>query len=543
MRHAGAAVRINERAIQPHIGAVDTRTIRTTTIPSPRLARVAAPPPAARPAAVGGAHRARRPSRLIGTRADRLELALIAGDGLAVLFGFYFVIFSVAAIGPSSWKELMAQMIAVTTLGMVAIRSQKLWVSRLNSVRAIELSRITRAVGLMGLGTIVLDRGLHLYFHVVEIAIGCVSVWMVLVGWRSVYRAWIGAQRKAGHFARRVIIVGTDRRAMGLADLFATHREQGLHVVGMIGSAREARLAGRRDLWLGNYADAERVLARADVDGVVLCSSDISPALADKLRRDEVGRDRDLLLDPGLSGIDFRRVQPLPIAHEPLLYVSSPSLSPLQVGFKRAFDIAVAATLLFVLAPLMAAIAIAIKLTDRGPVLFRQQRVGRNGVEFEMLKFRSMSVDAEARLAALREAQNERSGPLFKLTADPRVTKVGRLIRAFSCDELPQLLNVLRGDMSLVGPRPALPSEVAEFPDELQARHLVRPGITGLWQVEARDNPSFEAYRRLDLFYVDNWSLLLDLIILLGTIDHVLVRPFINRARQVEAAPAEAAAA
>ena len=225
-------------------------------------------------------------------------------------------------------------------------------------------------------------------------------------------------------------------------------------------------------------------------------------------------------------------MQPLPIAHEPLLYVSSPSLSPVQVGFKRAFDIAVAAALLVALAPLLAAIAIAIKLTDHGPVLFRQKRVGRNGVEFEILKFRSMCVDAEARLAALRAGQNERSGPLFKLTVDPRVTKVGRLIRAFSFDELPQLLNVLRGDMSLVGPRPALPSEVAEFPDELQARHLVRPGITGLWQVEARDNPSFEAYRRLDLFYVDNWSLLLDLIILLGTIDHVLVRPFMNRTAQ-----------
>ena len=120
---------------------------------------------------------------------------------MAVLFGFYLVIFSVAAIGPSSWKELLAQAIAVTTLGMVAIRSQKLWVSRLNSVRAIELSRITRAVGLMGLGTIVLDRGLHLYFHVAEIAIACATVWIVLVGWRSIYRTWVGGQRKAGRFA------------------------------------------------------------------------------------------------------------------------------------------------------------------------------------------------------------------------------------------------------------------------------------------------------------------------------------------------------
>ncbi len=492
------------------------------------------PPPSAI-----AAHR-RRPSRLTGTRADRLDVILIAGDGLAVLFGFYMVIFSVAAIGPSSWRELVAQMIAVTTVGMVAIRSQKLWVSRLNSVRAIELSRITRAVGLMGLGTTALDRGLHMYFHVTEIAVACVVVWITLVSWRSVYRTWVGAQRKAGLYGRRVIIVGTDRRAMALADLFATHPEQGVHVVGMIGSAREARAAGRSALWLGNYGDAEHLLARARVDGVVLCSSDINPALLDVLLRNEQARDRDLLLDPGLSGIDFRRVQALPIAHEPMLYVSSPALSPLQVGFKRAFDIVVSAGLLVALSPLLVAIAVAIKLTDRGPVLFRQTRVGHHGVEFEILKFRSMCVDAEARLAALRADQNERSGPLFKLAADPRVTKVGRIIRAFSFDELPQLLNVVRGDMSLVGPRPALPAEVAEFPAELQARHLVRPGITGLWQVEARDNPSFAAYRRLDLFYVDNWSLLLDLIILLGTVDHVVLRPFLSRPERTGPSATEA---
>ena len=163
-------------------------------------------------------------------------------------------------------------------------------------------------------------------------------------------------------------------------------------------------------------------------------------------------------------------------------------------------------------------------------MLFRQRRVGRDGVEFQMLKFRSMCTDAEERLAALKLAGNDRTGPLFKLDGvDPRVTRIGRFLRASSLDELPQLLNVMRGDMSLVGPRPALASEVAEFPADLNARHRVRPGITGLWQVEARDNPSFEAYRRLDLFYVENWSLALDLVILLGTVEQVVARPFLGR--------------
>jgi exopolysaccharide biosynthesis polyprenyl glycosylphosphotransferase len=537
MRQADAAVREHQRTPmcehqRRRSGTPgDRRTIRTTKIPSPRNARAVdvAPPPAST------RMRRRRPSRLAGTRTDHLAVILIAGDAVAVLFGFYLVLFSVSSLGPSSWRELVAQLIAVTTVGMVAIRSQRLWVARLNSVRAIELLRLTRAVGLMGLGTIVLDRGLHLYFHVADIAVACVMAWIVLVGWRSVYRTWVGAQRTAGHYVRRVIVVGTDRRAMALTDIFATHPEQGIHVIGLIGSAREARDAGRRDLWLGNYADAPDVLAHARVDGVVLCSSDINPALLEVLLREEQARDRDLLLDPGVSGIDFRRVQPLPIAHEPLLFVAAPTLSPVQIWFKRAFDIVVATVLMVFLSPLLVAVAVAVKLTDRGPVLFRQVRVGRGGDEFAMLKFRSMRVSAEAELASLRVAHNERTGPLFKLAADPRVTRVGRLIRALSIDELPQLWNVVRGDMSLVGPRPALPTEVAEFPVELQARHAVRPGITGLWQVEAQDNPSFDAYRRLDLFYVDNWSLLLDLVILLGTIDRVLVRPLMRERTELAA--------
>ncbi|MGH9270373.1 MAG: sugar transferase, partial [Ilumatobacteraceae bacterium] len=413
----------------------------------------------------------------------------------------------------------------------LVMRSQDLWVDRIIAVRAIELSRLARAVILLGLATIVLDRAIKLYIHVEEIFIGCATVMLALVVWRSVYRTWLATQRRSGRFQRRMLIVGTDRRAVDLVRLFRTHPEAGVAVVGLIGSAREARMAGLSDLWLASYIDAGDVLTDADVEAVVLCSSDINPALLDVLIREERLRQRDLYLDPGMSGIDFRRVQALPIAHQPLLYVETPSLSRFELGAKRAFDVTVAAAMLVVLTPVMALVAALIKLEDGGPVLFRQQRVGRGGGEFGMLKFRSMCTDAESRLAAL-QASNERSGPLFKLDGcDPRVTRIGRFLRSTSLDELPQLFNVLRGDMSLVGPRPALASEVAEFPEELRARHQVRPGITGLWQVEARDNPSFDAYRRLDIFYVENWSLSLDLIILLGTVDQVLLRPLVTRRR------------
>ena len=532
MRHAGAAVRAEldgtRTGARSRPGAPASRSIKTTLIPVGRPA----PPPAVAARGAGP-----------GSGSAHIERVLVAGDALAVLFGFYVVMLCVAAIGPGSVRELVVHAGVVTAAGLLAIRSQQLWESRLNSVRAIELARITRAVVLMGLGVIVLDRAVKLYFHVEDIAVGCITVWLALVAWRSTYRTWLGAQRKAGRFRRRVLIVGTDHRAMTLVDLFATHPEAGVDVVGLVGSAREARAAGRSALWRANYGDADRVLATTAVDGVVLCSGDIDPALLDVLIRDEQSRDSDLYLDPGLWGIDFRRLQALPIAQQQLLYVQAPSLSRLQVGFKRAFDVAVAIVLLVVLAPLLLGIAAAIALTDRGPVLFRQRRVGRDGVEFEILKFRSMCVDAEDRLAALRAEHNERTGPLFKLDRDPRVTRVGHFIRAFSLDELPQLLNVVRGDMSLVGPRPALPAEVADFPVDLQARHQVRPGITGLWQVEARDNPSFDAYRRLDLFYVDNWSLLLDLIIVLGTAEQILVRPFIGRTALPADPPAPVGAA
>jgi exopolysaccharide biosynthesis polyprenyl glycosylphosphotransferase len=236
-------------------------------------------------------------------------------------------------------------------------------------------------------------------------------------------------------------------------------------------------------------------------------------------------------LATGISGIAVRRLRSVPLAHEPLLYVEAPSLGATQLVVKRCFDIVLATIGLIVLSPLFVAVAIAIKLDDGAPILFKQSRVGRGGRTFAVLKFRSMMVDAESRLAELG-AGNERQGPLFKMGNDPRVTRVGGFLRESSLDELPQLWNVLRGQMSLVGPRPALPSEVANFSSELRMREQVMPGITGLWQVEARDNPSFEAYRRLDLFYVENWSITLDLMILVGTVEQIVVRMVRSLARR-----------
>jgi exopolysaccharide biosynthesis polyprenyl glycosylphosphotransferase len=275
---------------------------------------------------------------------------------------------------------------------------------------------------------------------------------------------------------------------------------------------------------MGTVDDLCGVLRRTGVGLVVVVpgtlSSQRTAALVAEL--EAAGVQIDVVC--GLPGLSPRRQRPSTVAG---LGVATLRCARKLCGArrlaKRLLDISGALTVLALTAPVTVAVAAAIVLDDRGPVLFRQRRVGRDGCPFDIVKFRTMHVAAESEQAALRAA-NERTGPLFKLDHDPRVTRVGRLLRATSLDELPQLWNVLRGEMSLVGPRPALPDEVAQFDDRLLDRLRVPPGVTGLWQVQARDNPHFGAYRRLDLFYVDNWSLGLDLMILMSTARHVVQR-------------------
>jgi lipopolysaccharide/colanic/teichoic acid biosynthesis glycosyltransferase len=191
---------------------------------------------------------------------------------------------------------------------------------------------------------------------------------------------------------------------------------------------------------------------------------------------------------------------------------------------KRLIDLVLAAAVLIVTVPVLLIAAVAIKLQDRGSVLYTQERIGKDGRRFRIYKLRTMVPDAE-HLQAQLVGVNGREGPLFKANRDPRVTRLGRLLRLMSLDELPQLINVLKGEMSLVGPRPALPSEVERFDDDLLRRLTAPPGISGLWQVKAREDPSFDSYRRLDLQYVDNWSVRLDLTIIVLTVLVVLGRP------------------
>jgi len=459
--------------------------------------------------------------------ARRLRWVLITGDAFAMFIGFAVPLLAFAEVRPESFWYGLACAAVVAAVGVYAMRFQGLWLDRVTSVRAIEVSKIARALVMLGVVVLVLDRKSSVSLRAPGVIAAAMVAWVVIVMWRSAYRAVLAAERRHGRLLTRVILIGTDRRATDLYRLLEVHSELGMRVIAVIGNRHEAEAAGVGHLWRSGYIDAGIVVGGIEAESVIMCSSDIDPVLAASLTRNEHTRRRSVYVDPGLPGFDIRRFQATHIAHQPLLEVESNSLAVLQHAVKRTFDIFVAALVALLAAPVLLAVSLLIKLEDGGPVLFRQKRVGRHGEVFEIFKFRTMVTDAEARLAALMVG-NERTGPLFKMEHDPRITRIGRFLRSTSLDELPQVFNVLMGTMSLVGPRPALPDEVETFDEVLKTRHQVRPGITGLWQVEARDNPSFDAYRRLDLFYVENWSMALDMVILLATVDHILFRPLVK---------------
>ena len=273
---------------------------------------------------------------------------------------------------------------------------------------------------------------------------------------------------------------------------------------------------------LGAVEDVRRVCDEVGADTVLVARGGYSSS--SDLRRiawDLEESDLDLVVVPSLTDVAGPRIHMRPVAGLPLLHVEGPQADEAGGLTKRVFDVAAALVCLLLLAPVMVAVMVMIKVEDGGPIFFRQARVGRHGAEFGMLKFRSMVVDAESRLEELRHL-NESDGTLFKVREDPRITSVGRHLRKYSLDELPQLLNVIRGDMSLVGPRPPLQREVATYEDDVRRRLLVRPGMTGLWQVSGRSELSWAETVRLDLYYVDNWSMMSDLVIMAKTVKAVV---------------------
>ena len=331
-------------------------------------------------------------------------------------------------------------------------------------------------------------------------------------------------RERAGLAVHRMLLVGTLQEALEVHTTIVRDPAAGLMPVGIHlteGYAPNPRLTTPVPVHAGR--DIVSLVRELNADTIAVCgSASAEPGELRRLAWQLEGTGIDLVVAPQLTDIAGPRVHIRPIEGMPLLYVEEPTLSGLAWLFKNVMDRVVALTGLLLLLPLFPIIAVAIKLSDRGPVFFRQARVGREGKTFWVWKFRTMYIDAEDRLASLVD-QNESDGLLFKIKNDPRVFRIGRWLRASSMDELPQLINVLVGDMSLVGPRP-LPAEDGDFLGDVRRRLLVRPGITGLWQVSGRSDLSWDDAVRLDLYYVDNWSLVLDLHTLWRTIGVVVFR-------------------
>jgi exopolysaccharide biosynthesis polyprenyl glycosylphosphotransferase len=443
---------------------------------------------------------------------------LILADASAVLLGFLaaFVIQSIVRpVSGHSVSQHMLLMLASMPGFAFGAATMRLYRARANERPSEEAANIVRAVAIGIALMVIIAFGLQFKelsrLWIMLVATGVV---LALVTERHFARRVFARLRASGRLSRRIVIVGTDAHAIGLLHTYQRNPALGYDVVGFVGDDDIGERGGATVL--GPIEDVERVLAEYGAIGVVVSLSSVGQDMVNVLTRRLTDIGYHVALSSSLSDIDVTRLRPQQVDGRTMIYVEPVIRNGWRAVAKRAFDIASASLVLLITSILLLASMIAIKLDSRGPIFFRQVRVGRGGQNFTVLKLRTMVVDAEARKSELM-ALNEVDGPLFKMAHDPRVTRVGRILRKLSIDELPQLICVLRGTMSLVGPRPALPSEVEQWDATLRERLRVLPGLTGLWQVSGRSESSFEQYRRLDLYYVDNWSLAHDLRICLKT--------------------------
>lgn len=371
------------------------------------------------------------------------------------------------------------------------------------------------AAGLTGVGCYLANFPLSRGFFLIAFGVGVPAT----VTGRWLLRRALHSARRRGVLTQRVLIAGSPSHVDEVAAVIRRESWLGYHVVGALTPATHERATTHSGLPVfGDCEQVSAIAAEAEADVVFFAGGAFESA--GELRRrvwELESAPVQVVVAPSVTDISSDRVKVRPVGGLPLMHIDPPTWTDASRWGKRAFDVVGAGVLLVLLAPAFAVIALLVKRDDGGPVLFRQNRIGRNGEEFDCLKFRSMVPDAEARLAALHAAAGHSDG-LFKMKDDPRITGPGRWLRRLSLDELPQLVNVVRGEMSLVGPRPPLRSEVDRYEADTTRRLHVRPGMTGLWQVSGRSDLSWEEAVRLDLYYVDNWSMLQDLSILVKTV-------------------------
>jgi exopolysaccharide biosynthesis polyprenyl glycosylphosphotransferase len=434
---------------------------------------------------------------VLGSFIVAYDLRFVLSDTVAEAFTFDLYLRTGLVAG-------LSVMLLMVLQGLGDLDRQRSWPTRLRATTSAVSTGTVLAVVVM------FDQDQRL--SRAWLALGWSLSIVAITGWRSIAPSAYLAMRRKVAPRRRVVVVGANVIGQELARELAVRYD----VIGYVDNGSDVPELERP--LLGPIAGLEEIVRSGAVDEIVIALPEDRREQVDRVVARGFGREVDVKVIADLGAQLPRRLEVGRFGSRP--YIGFAPVARVT-WLKRAVDLALAMIAVSAGLVLLIAIAIAIKLDSAGPVFYRQRRVGKDGVEFDMLKFRSMQANAERMLDQLT-ALNEASGPLFKMRRDPRVTRVGRLLRRCSLDELPQLLNVLKGEMSLVGPRPPLPTEVLRYEEWQTARLRARPGMTGLWQVSGRSEVPFNDMVRLDLHYVRNWSLGLDLEIILRTIPAVI---------------------
>lgn len=446
--------------------------------------------------------------------------AAVGGDLLAAMLGVFVALLARFGSGVGSGYLIVSSLLPLAWVAAVAL--SKGYDPRYFGTGPDEFRSLLRSgVGLtaaVAMASYVTKTEIARGFVVLAIPVMCAAALFL----RYALRKDLHRHRVRGRCMHRVLVVGHSVPAATLCEHLESRPTDGFRVVATCRPRAEQVTDGPL---LADELDAADILAAADRHAVEVVAIATDPELVGhSLRRLSWALEQrgiELIVSPGIIEVAGPRISVRPVAGLSLLHLERPSVSGGPHLMKAVFDRIIALGMITLLSPLLIGLALAVWLSSPGSVLFRQQRVGRAGAEFTMLKFRSMYADAEQRLGDLY-ALSDGNGVIFKMRDDPRMTPFGRWIRRFSLDELPQLFNVLRGEMSLVGPRPPLSEEVALYAADDSRRMLVKPGITGLWQVSGRSDLSWDESVRLDLRYVDNWSMTLDLLILWKTVRAVI---------------------
>jgi exopolysaccharide biosynthesis polyprenyl glycosylphosphotransferase len=428
---------------------------------------------------------------------------------------------------PGQLMTLFSVLFAALWLSSIAVfhtRSPRIIGAGIDEYRSIASASFW-TFGIIAMATLLAKIELARGYLAIALPIGTIA----LLTSRAMWRHHVAGRRARGKYQTLVLAIGDRPGVSHLAHELTRNPRDGCVIVGVgipgYGSSRGKTLKvhGREIPILGDETDALAAVGRCGADTVAVTGTErFGVQGIRKLLWQLETMDVDLVVAPGLMDVATARLALRPVAGFPLLRVEKPQYQEAKCFQKRAFDLCFSLAALIGTSPLLIASAIAIKLTSKGPVFYRSERIGLDGKPFKMLKFRTMVDGADTQIDRLLALNDSAGGVLFKIRQDPRVTSVGRILRRFSIDELPQFINVLKQDISVVGPRPPLRREVAKYNGEVKRRMLIKPGVTGLWQVSGRSDLSWDESVRLDLSYVDNWSMAGDLMIIAKTLKAVL---------------------